>query len=66
LNAAQPRPGASKGGFSFARTAGLDSLRFTGRVNGKALAPGSYQLQALAKNSAGTSKLSSVSFKIVR
>lgn len=56
----------SKGSFHFVGSAGLNSLHFMGRVNGRALSPGSYQLQAVATDATGVSKPATVGFRIVR
>jgi hypothetical protein len=56
-----------KGAFSHNGAAGVNSFRFTGRVGGKALRPGSYRLVALATDAAGNrSAPKRASFKIVR
>jgi uncharacterized protein DUF4394 len=39
-----PLPKPRKGGFTHSGSAGANSFKFTGRLNGKALSPGSYNL----------------------
>jgi hypothetical protein len=57
----------SKGSFKVAGVAGANSFKFTGRLKGRKLAPGSYKLIARAKDAAGNkSRTSARSFKIVR
>jgi hypothetical protein len=41
------------GSFTHTDTAGANSFHFTGRVNGRKLKPGGYQLQAVARNATG-------------
>jgi hypothetical protein len=43
-----------KGSFTHVDVAGANSLRFSGRLNGKALAKGIYTLQAVPRNAAGS------------
>jgi alpha-tubulin suppressor-like RCC1 family protein len=50
--------------FTHTDKAGINRLRFTGRVNRHKLPPGSYRLQAIARNSGRTSKPRLVSFQI--
>jgi uncharacterized repeat protein (TIGR01451 family) len=45
-----------RGTFTHFDTAGAVRFRFTGRVNGKTLAPGRYRLRAVASNATGPSK----------
>jgi hypothetical protein len=55
------------GGFSQAAHAGRNLFRFTGRIGGRALRPGSYTLSALASDGAGNRSLPAArSFRIVR
>lgn len=57
----------SIGGFRHTDAAGANRLHFSGRLNGKALAPGRYRLRAVARNA--TSRLSPAvhaAFRIVR
>jgi uncharacterized repeat protein (TIGR01451 family) len=53
-----------KGAFSHADSAGPASVPFPRRVGGKKLAPGSYRLQAVARNTGGASKPATASFKV--
>jgi uncharacterized delta-60 repeat protein len=46
--------------------AGLNRVSFSGRIRGKALAPGRYQVTFTAANSAGVSSPKTLSFAIVR
>lgn len=50
------------GGFSFAGHSGANSLRFSGRLKGRRLAPGSYGLSAKP----GSGRPGTASFKVVR
>jgi hypothetical protein len=52
------------GTFTHIDLAGADSLHFSGRINGKKLAKGSYRLQAVAGNAAGTSATVSAKFEV--
>jgi hypothetical protein len=55
-----------KGSFTRASTAGANSFRFTGRLRGKKLRPGSYRLVMVATDSAGNkSKPKRAQFRIV-
>jgi hypothetical protein len=54
------------GTFSHADVAGPNRFRFTGRVRGSALKPGSYQLLSAPSNAAGTGATHTNSFTIVR
>jgi hypothetical protein len=54
------------GSFSHGDSAGANSFRFTGRVKGRPLRPGSYRLKGVAKNSFGaTSRAATTAFRIV-
>ena len=56
-----------RGSFSRASRAGLNQVRFSGRLRGRALAPGRYRLVVVAMDSRGLrSRARSVSFRIVR
>jgi hypothetical protein len=51
--------------FTHSDNAGANSFHVTGRVNGRQLKPGSYQLQAAARNAGGvTSKVVATSFSV--
>jgi hypothetical protein len=52
------------GTFSHADLAGANSLHFSGRLNGRKLAKGTYRLQAVASDAAGNGPPASTSFKI--
>jgi len=52
------------GGFTHSDSAGAISLHFSGRLKGKRLAPGSYRLQAVARDAAGSSAAVAKSFTI--
>jgi hypothetical protein len=55
------------GTFTNSDVAGVNKLKFPGRLNGRRPAPGHYALSAVAKNSAGAlSKPLSVTFKVIR
>jgi hypothetical protein len=55
------------GSFSHTDAAGANRFRFTGRVHGRALSPGSYELVSVPMNAAGMKGATHVnSFKIVR
>jgi hypothetical protein len=54
------------GSFSHADSAGANRLRFSGRVAGSTLTPGSYRLSATARSAGGTSAARTVSFTIKR
>jgi hypothetical protein len=54
-----------KGSFSRKSTAGANSVRFSGRVGGRALSRGSYRLTATPAGPGGKGKAVSVNFKIV-
>jgi hypothetical protein len=54
------------GGFTHTDAAGTNALRFSGRVAGRALAPGNYRLSASAQSAGGSSKVRSVTFQITR
>jgi hypothetical protein len=53
------------GTFGHLDKAGADSAHFSGRLRGRKLAPGSYQLIVAARNAAGTGAAVSRAFKIV-
>jgi len=57
---------APVGSFSHDDHAGPDSFVFTGRVNGKALRPGSYVLRATGRNQAGAGAPVDKPFRIVK
>jgi hypothetical protein len=52
------------GSFTHADTAGANSLRFSGRLNGRKLPPGTYELKAVAHDAAGNGKPVEKSFRI--
>ena len=54
------------GSFIHADTAGVNRLRFSGRVAGFALKPGSYSLSATARSPGGASATRRVAFTIKR
>lgn len=54
----------ARGSFVHVDTAGANSLRFSGRMHGKKLAPGSYRLQAVPHNAAGNGAAVSRGFTI--
>lgn len=53
------------GAFTHADTASTNSARFSGRVHGQKLPPGSYLLTVAARDAAGTSTVEGKAFKIV-
>ncbi len=53
------------GNFKHVDTAGANSFRFTGRVKGHALRPGSYRLSAVTHDANGSSTPVLISFRIV-
>jgi hypothetical protein len=55
-----------KGSFTHNGVAGKNTFKFSGRMRGKKLKPGSYRLNAVATGASGTSKLKRKNFKIVR
>jgi virginiamycin B lyase len=55
-----------RGSFTNSGKAGSNSFKFTGRVGGKSLKPGRYQLVAIATAGSSKSTLKRASFKIVR
>lgn len=58
---------ALRGSFKKVGGAGLNSLRFSGRLNGRKLAVGSYKLVATARDGSGNrSKTRRLSFRIVK
>jgi hypothetical protein len=52
------------GSFAHADKLGANSVRFSGRIKGKKLPRGSYVLQAVARNAAGSGAVVSKSFKV--
>lgn len=54
----------ARGSFTHVDKAGANSLRFSGRLHGKKLSPGSYRLQAVAHNAAGNGVAVSKGFTI--
>jgi hypothetical protein len=56
---------AKRGSFSHTDKAGLNKVRFTGRIGGKRLSPGAYSLQLVASNTAGKSRPIHVRFRIL-
>jgi hypothetical protein len=54
------------GSFTHVDAAGTNALRFSGRLDGRALAVGGYRLSASAQSAGGTSATRSVTFKIAR
>ncbi len=57
----------ARGTLTHVDIAGANSLHFTGRLHGKALRPGAYRLQLIAKSSiSGLSPVVSASFTILR
>ncbi len=58
---------AVRGSFTQNGVAGVNRFNFSGRMNRRALAPGSYRLYAVARNASGKrSRALSVAFRIVR
>jgi hypothetical protein len=55
----------SVGSFQRHDRPGRNHLHFSGRLNGRALAPGGYVLQAIAELAGQTSRLLSASFRIL-
>jgi trimeric autotransporter adhesin len=55
-----------KGSFTVAGVVGTNTFRFTGRLNGKSLAPGKYTLVATPTANGKTGRAAKASFKIVR
>jgi hypothetical protein len=53
------------GTFKHLDEAGTNRLRFTGRIGGQALSPGSYELKATAKLAGQQSRPVSASFAIL-
>ena len=54
------------GSFTHRGVAGRNSFRFTGRLAGRKLTPGSYRLVAVAKDAAGNASLPKrASFRVV-
>jgi uncharacterized repeat protein (TIGR01451 family) len=54
----------TRGSFSRKDASGAARFRFSGRVKGKTLRPGTYRLRATARNSSGASKLVTKGFKV--
>jgi hypothetical protein len=54
-----------RGSFSHIDRAGLNTMRFTGQIGGKPLAPATYSLLAVASNAAGSSRPIGVRFQIL-
>jgi hypothetical protein len=54
------------GSFTHADVAGANRFRFTGRVGGRKLRPGSYRLRAVARNAAGVGPPAFKPFHITR
>jgi hypothetical protein len=54
------------GGFTRSDTAGRNALRFTGRIGGRALAPGRYRLSATPSAGGISGRAVSAAFRIVR
>jgi hypothetical protein len=54
-----------RGSFSHVDRSGLNTVRFTGRLSGRPLAPAAYSLLVVASNAAGSSRPLSVRFRIV-
>jgi len=55
-----------RGSFTRTGRAGTNKFRFTGRLNGKRLAPGKYRLVATPKANGKTGRAATASFKIIR
>jgi hypothetical protein len=56
-----------KGSFSDVGEAGVNRVRFTGRLRGRSLAPGAYRLVAIARDAAGNgSRARQRTFRIIR
>jgi hypothetical protein len=60
-----PRVVTLKGSFTVAGVAGPNRLRFTGRLNGRRLAPGRYRLVATPRANGRTGPAATARFKIV-
>jgi hypothetical protein len=54
------------GSFTRVGSAGANSFKFTGRLRGRKLSPGSYRLTGVASNANGKSSAVTATFKIVR
>jgi hypothetical protein len=54
-----------RGSFTRNGVAGTNKFRFTGRLNGKRLAPGKYRLVATPQANGKTGRPTSASFKII-
>jgi hypothetical protein len=57
---------ALRGGFTISGKAGANTFRFTGRVSGKRLTPGSYQLGATPIAGRLKGRTMSASFQIIK
>jgi hypothetical protein len=55
---------ATIGAFAHAGAVGANRFRFTGRVNGRKLAPGSYRLRVILRNAAGNAPAIYVPFRV--
>jgi virginiamycin B lyase len=55
-----------RGSFTHRGNAGSNKFKFTGRVGGKSLKPGTYRLSAVATAGSSKSKVKQATFKIVR
>ena len=55
-----------RGSFTLSGRAGSNTFRFTGRINGKRLKPGSYQLDAMPFTGRLKGRTARVSFRIIR
>jgi hypothetical protein len=55
-----------RGSFAWAGGPGENKFRFTGRLRGKRLAPGSYRLVATPRAGSSTGRAATAAFKIVR
>jgi hypothetical protein len=55
-----------RGSFTHTGNAGSNKFKFTGRVGGKSLKPGTYRLTAVATAGSSKSKVKQATFKIVR
>jgi hypothetical protein len=55
-----------RGSFTHTGNAGSNRFKFTGRLGGKSLKPGTYRLTAVATAGSSKSKIKQATFKIVR
>ncbi len=55
-----------RGSFTLDSTVGTNTFRFTGRIGGKRLKPGSYKLVATPKANGLTGRPVSVAFRIIK